>query len=161
MTMKNKNLPLYELLFLLIGEVIVSLIVCAVYLIISTFTPAGTVVMYKVITGTLLGTAVIFLNFLFLALSTNRIFTEAEEARGTREMSEEEITDFVKEHQARYDNMVKISFFARNLSMLLALVLAFVLDWFDVIATLVPLMMYRPILTIAGLINNKKRKEDK
>ena len=62
--MKNKNLPLYETAFILIGEIIVSLIVCGVYLIIGKFS-------YKVITGVTLGTAVTVLNFLFLAISYN------------------------------------------------------------------------------------------
>jgi len=152
--MNNKKLPLYELWFLLIGEIIVSAIVCAVYLIIKQFS-------YKVVTGVTLGTAVIFFNFLFLALSTIKVFTEAEAARGQKEMTEEEIEKFVKENQAKYNTAVRTSLLIRNATMMAALVIAFLLDWFDVLATLVPLMAYRPILSLAGLINSKRRKENK
>ena len=69
--MKNKSkLPFLECLLVLLGEVIVSLIVCLVYFIIQKFT-------YKVVTGVLLGTLVTVLNFLFLAISTNRILDKA------------------------------------------------------------------------------------
>ena len=86
--MKNKSkLPFLECFLVLLGEVIVSLIVCLVYFIIQKFT-------YKVITGVALGTLVTVLNFLFLAISTNRIFDKAAKDRGTKEMTEEEIQEF-------------------------------------------------------------------
>ena len=151
--MKNKNLPLYETAFILIGEIIVSLIVCGVYLIIGKFS-------YKVITGVTLGTAVTVLNFLFLAISTNRAFDKAIEARGTKEMDDEEAEKFAAEHGASLQNAVKVSFIIRTLTMLAALIVAFVLKWFDVIATLVPLLMLRPIITAESLIRQKCKKGD-
>lgn len=146
--MKNKNLPLYETAFILIGELIVSLIVCGIYLIIGKFS-------YKVITGALLGSAVTVLNFLFLAISTNRAFDKAIEARGTKEMDDEEAERFAAEHQASLQNAVKLSFIIRTLTMLLALIVAFLLKWFDVIATLVPLLMLRPIITAESILRQK------
>lgn len=151
--MKNKNLPLYETAFILIGELIVSLIVCGVYLIINKFS-------YKVITGVSLGTAVTVLNFLFLAISTNRAFDRAMEARGTKEMDDEEAEKFAAEHQAALQNAVKVSFIVRTLTMLAALVVAFLLKWFDVIATLVPLLMLRPIITVESILRQKFKKGD-
>lgn len=151
--MKNKNLPLYETAFILIGELIVSLIVCGVYLIINKFS-------YKVITGVSLGTAVTVLNFLFLAISTNRAFDRAMEARGTKEMDDEEAEKFAAEHQATLQNAVKVSFIVRTLTMLAALVVAFLLKWFDVIATLVPLLMLRPIITVESILRQKFKKGD-
>ena len=146
--MKNKNLPLYETAFILIGEIIVSLIVCGVYLIINKFS-------YKVITGVALGTAVTVLNFLFLAISTNRAFDMAMEARGTKEMNDEEAEKFAEEHGAGLQNAVKLSFIIRTFTMLAALIVAFVLKWFDVIATLVPLLMLRPIITVESILRQK------
>lgn len=146
--MKNKNLPLYETAFILIGEIIVSLIVCGVYLIINKFS-------YKVITGAALGTAVTVLNFLFLAISTNRAFDKAMEARGTKEMNDEEAEKFAEEHGASLQNAVKLSFIIRTFTMLAALIVAFVLKWFDVIATLVPLLMLRPIITAESILRQK------
>ena len=37
-----------------------------------------------------------------------------------------------------------------------ALVLALLLDWFDVIATVVPLLAFRPILLVSQLMGKKK-----
>lgn len=149
--MKNKNLPLYETAFILLGEIIVSLIVCAVYLAIGKFS-------YKVVTGTALGTAVTVLNFLFLAVSTNRAFDKAIELRGTKEMDDEEAEKFAEEHQATLQNAVKLSFIIRTFTMLAALIVAFVLKQFDVIATLVPLVMLRPIITVESILRQKFRK---
>lgn len=148
--MKNKSLPLYETAFILLGELIVSLIVCGVYLIIDKFS-------YKVVTGVALGSTVVILNFLFLAISTNRAFDRALELRGTREMDEEEAEKFAEEHRAELNNIVKLSFVIRTLTMLATLVVAFILEWFDVIATLVPLLMLRPIITVEALIRQKRK----
>ena len=151
--MKNKNLPLYETAIILIGEIIVSLIICGVYLIIDKFS-------YKVVTGAALGTAVTVLNFLFLAISTSRAFDRAVEARGTKEMTDEEAEDFAAAHQREISNAVKLSYIIRTFTMLAALVVAFLLDVFDVIATLVPLLMLRPIITVEALIREKRKKGD-
>jgi hypothetical protein len=43
--------------------------------------------------------------------------------------------------------------------MLGVLVLAFVLDWFDVVATLIPLVMFRPLITVYGLLKKDKKGE--
>ena len=152
--MKNKLVPFYETSFILIGELIVSLIVCAVYLIIGKFS-------YKVVTGVALGTLVTVLNFLFLSISTNKAFDKAMEARGTKEMDEDEIEEFAESQKAQLQNAVKLSFILRTFSMMGALILAFVLEQFDVIATLIPLVMLRPIITVESLIRAKFQKGDK
>lgn len=140
-------------MILLVGEIIVSLIVCGVYLIIDKFS-------YKVVTGVLLGTLVTVLNFLFLAISTNRAFDRAVLARGTKEMTDEEAEAFAAVHQRELQNAVKLSYIIRTFSMLATLVVAFLLDYFDVIATLVPLFMLRPIITVEALIREKRKKGD-
>ncbi len=151
--MNSKKMPFIETAIILLGELIVSLIVCGIYLLIQKFT-------YKVITGVALGTAVTVLNFFFLAYSTNKAFDEAAEARGTKELTEEEIEDFTEKQQARLNGTVKLSFIIRTVTMLLTLVLAFILEWFDVIATLVPLLMLRPIITVEALIRNRSKNAD-
>ena len=155
--MKKNDLPTLELTVLGVGEIICAILTNIIYLVVSYFSDS-VLYSYKVITGSLLGAVVIFLNFLFLAISTTKVLREAREARGTREMTDEEIDEFVKEHQRRYDVMVKTSFIVRNISMIATLVVAFLLDCFDVIATLVPLVMYRPLLAVAGMIGNKNSK---
>ena len=156
--MKNSNMPAFELWFLIIGEIVVSALVSAIYFIIGLF--GEYTFSYNVITGSLLGTLIISLNFVFLVISTNRIFDKARAERGEGEMNDEEVDAFVKEHQKRYDGMIKISFIVRNFTMLAALVLAFILpSVFDVIATLVPLVMYRPIISLAAIVKNKLGKD--
>lgn len=149
--MKNKALPFFETALILLGEIIVSLVICGVCLIFNWFS-------YKIVTGVLLGSAVTTLNFLFLALSTTRAFDKAVLARGTREMDEDEIEKFTEEHQRNMDNAVKISFFVRTLTMLATLIVAFILDYFNVLATLIPLLMLRPIIFIEALIREKLKK---
>ncbi len=149
--MKNKSLPFYEAALVLLGEIIVSLVICGVCLIFDWFS-------YKIVTGVALGTAVTTLNFLFLALSTSRAFDKAVEARGTREMDEDEIEKFTEEHQQNMNNAVKLSFIIRTLTMLATLIVAFILDVFNVLATLIPLLMLRPIIMIEALIREKLKK---
>lgn len=151
--MKNKSLALFETALILLGEIIVSLLICGVCLIFDWFS-------YKIVTGVVLGSAITTLNFLFLALSTSRAFDKAVEARGTREMDEEEIEKFTEEHQRNMNNAVKLSFIVRTLTMLATLVVAFILDYFNVLATLIPLLMLRPIITVEALIREKLKKGD-
>ena len=148
--MKNKNLPLYETAFILLGEIIVSLIVCGIYLAIGKFS-------YKVITGAALGTAVTVLNFLFLAISTSRAFDRAMEARGDKEMDDEEAEKFAAEHAMEFQNISKLSFIIRTFTMLGALVVAFLTKQFDVVATVIPLLCFQPILIISQSLKNKRR----
>jgi hypothetical protein len=152
--MKNKNLPLYETLFILLGEIIVSLITVGVYLLIDKFS-------YKVITGVCLGSVVTVINFLIFAVATTRAFDKAVAARGTKEMDEEEAEKFAEAQKQQMNAAMKLSFIFRNLFMLATLVVAFILDYFDVIATLIPLLMLRPIIMVETLIRDKFKKEDK
>ena len=91
--MKKTKLPHYEIFTLLLGEIIVSAIICAVYLLIGKFD-------YKVITGVSLGTAVTVLNFLYLSITTTKAIDKFLMLKGEREMTEEESALFVAEHQA-------------------------------------------------------------
>ena len=149
--MKSKNVPLFETLLVFIGELAVALITAAVYLLLDKFS-------YKVITGGALGVLVTTLNFLFLAITTNRAFDKAVEARGTREMTEEEVDAFAKEHQRELNNSVKISFLVRTFTMLATLIAAFLLDYFAIFATLIPLLMMKPIIIIETVIREKFKK---
>ena len=152
MTQKSSKLvPFYEAALILAGEIVVSAIICLVYALINKFS-------YKVITGVALGSIVTTLNFLFLAISTNNAFDRVLEARGDKEMDEDEADEFAKAHEREINNAIKVSFILRTITMLAALVVAFVLEWFDVIATLVPLLMLRPIITVEALIRQKGRK---
>lgn len=148
--MNENRIPLFELLFLIIGELTVSAAVVLIYFIIDKFTLAA-------VLGTLLGSAVTVINFLFLVITTNRAIDRVMEERGAGEMDEDAAAEFAEKHRASLQAASKISYIVRMLSIALALVLALLLrDVFDVIATVVPLLMLRPMLTVSQLVKNKR-----
>ena len=151
--MQKKNLPLAEVVRLAVGELIVSLIMIAVYCVLDQYS-------YRVVTGAALGCAITILNFLMLSIAVNRALDQAMASRGDGVMTEEDAEKFAAEHMPQVQQAVKASYIVRTIVMLAALVAAFLLDWFDVIATLVPLVMFRPIITL-GEIFRKKKKEGK
>ncbi len=94
--------------------------------------------------------------------STESENTEAiTEGTGGVESDGEEPNDaaarFASENAGKLQNAVKLSFIIRSASMVAALVVAFLTGWFDVIATVIPLFMQRPILTVSEML----RKEEK
>ena len=151
--MNKTKLPYYEIFSLLIGEVILSALISVGYLIAGKFD-------YTVITGAALGSLVTVLNFLYLAITTTKAINEFLELRGAIEMTEEESTAFAAEHQIKIQNAMKVSYIIRTVTMLLCLVLAFLLNVFSVIATLIPLVAYRPITMVAALIKRKVIKNE-
>ena len=149
--MQKKNMPTSEILFLVVGELIVSLIVSGVYLLLNRFS-------FAVISGCLLGSAVTVFNFVFLSISVNRAIDKALAGRKEGEMTEEEAEAFAAENQAAVQRAAQGSYLVRQILMLGVLVCAFLLDgWFDVIATVIPLVMFRPLLTVCGLMKSKKQ----
>ena len=151
--MKKTKLPYYEIFTLILGEIIVSAVICAGYLIFDKID-------YKVFCGVALGSAVTILNFLYLSITTTRAIDNFLNLRGDKEMTEEESEAFIKEHQARIQNKIKLSYIIRTFTMLATLVVAFLVNCFAVIATLIPLVMFRPITIIAALIKRKVTKEN-
>lgn len=105
--MNKQKLPIRELISILIGEAIVSLVICGVYLIISKYT-------YKVLLGVLLGSTVTVLNFLVLSIMTNRVINRFLEARGDAELTDEEAQAVAMKFQGQVQNQIKISFLVRT-----------------------------------------------
>jgi len=149
--MEKQKLPLRELLSIIIGELFVSLIISGVYLLIDKFT-------YKVLLGVLLGSTVTFLNFLVLSIMTNRVINRFLEARGDAELSDEEAAALALKFQGQVQNQIKISFIVRTAVMAATLVVAFLVEVFEVLPTVIPLLMLRPILTISEFIKRKAQK---
>lgn len=221
--MKNKSIPFKEALLLAVGEAIVSAIVVGIFLLIKKFD-------FAVLRGTLLGSLIIVLNYLFFSISVNRAIDRALEyapkaaekdsfssrdividgaqneaepqggeaasptvtaadgadnaecAAGEAECTEgaqvcvadnaedvageaEEVAGeevdaaaaFAQQYAMSVQNTVKISYIIRTVTMLISLVVAFILPGvFNVIATLVPLLMFRPLLILESFIRNKK-----
>ncbi len=145
----NGKLPLFEIGLLTVGEALVSLLVTVGFLIAKSFTPS-------VIFGALLGSGVVIINFVWLSVSVNRAIDRALANRPEGELDEEQIESFSKEHTAAVQNAAKLSYIVRTATTLLTLVLAFLLDGvFNVIATLIPLLMLNPILTIGEFIKRR------
>ncbi len=147
--MNNDRFPKKTFLTLLIGELAASVIICAVYLLIDKFT-------YRVALGALLGSIVTVVNFAVMAIISGRLLDEFMKERGDGEMSEEDTAELVSKYQLRIQNQMKLSFIVRNVVMVLTLVIAFLVKIFDVMATLIPLLLFRPLVTLAELIDRKR-----
>ena len=148
--MNNKNkLSLYiDTVWLAIGEAIAAALISVVFLLIGKFN-------YSVVTGAVLGGAVTVINFFILSVGINRAINKFVEERGKDEMDEEEADKYAKEHGMTVQNAMMKSYMLRMFLMIGALVLAGVSGWFDIIATVIPLLMYRPILYVTEFIKTK------
>ena len=148
--MNNKSkLSLYiDTVWLAIGEAIVAALISVVFLLIGKFN-------YSVVTGAVLGGAVTVINFLILSVGINRAINKFVEERGDGEMDEEEADKYAKEHGMTVQNAMMKSYMLRMFLMIGALVLAGITGWFDIIATVIPLLMYRPILYVTEFIKTK------
>lgn len=148
--MENKNkLSVYiDTVWLALGEVIVALLVSVGFIIFKSFN-------YTVVTGAALGGAVTVINFLILSVGVNRAVSKYIEGRGEGEMDEEEAEKYAKEHGMAVQNAMMKSYMFRMLLMIGALVLAGISGWFNIIATVIPLLMYRPILYVTEFIKTK------
>ena len=133
-----------------IGALIVSVLVVAVYAIIQK------TVRWQVPVSALIGSAVMVGNFFFLARSTDKLFVLAMQARGEKEMTDEEIEKFTAEYQLRMAAKMQISFIIRIISMAATVALTFI--FLEGIAATVPLLMQRPLLYVNEFF---RRKEDK
>lgn len=143
--MKKSGLPLGELTFVAIGEIIVSAAVVGVYLLLDKFD-------HTVVTGVILGSAVMLFNFIFLSLAINRAVDSVMAERGEGEMDEEQAAQFAEKHRGEMNKAIKLSQMMRMVSMIGVLVVAFLIKQFNVIATLVPVVAFQPLLMLSGLI---------
>ena len=71
-------------------------------------------------------------------------------------MSEEEAEKFAKANSLKVQNAVTKSYILRTGLMMGSLVLALVTGWFDPIATLIPLAMYKPLLYVTQFIKQRR-----
>ena len=154
--MKKSNAAYKETGILALGELIVSLIAFGGFAIASLLLEVN---FLSVILGLLLGSVVTVLNFFCLSFSVNRSVDKYLALRGNGEMTDEEAAAFTAKHSMEIQNAIKVSFIVRTVSMLVALVAAFLLmNVFNPIATVIPLLMYRPVLTIGELFRSKLNK---
>ncbi len=148
--MKTQNKNSYiDTIYLAIGEVAVSLLVVLVYIAIGRY-------YWNVISGVVLGSVVTILNFLILSHAVNKALNKFIDLRGDKEMDEEEAKAFAKANSLKVQNAVTKSYVLRTALMMGALVLAFITGWFDPIATLIPLAMYKPLLYATQFVKQKR-----
>ena len=148
-TKGKDNALLFELGIIAFGELVVNLITVLVYALLDKIN-------YTVFTGALLGTAVTILNFFILTVSVNNAINKYMALRGTKQMSDEEAEQFAHDNSMVIQNAMTRSYIIRSLLMLGVLVGAFLLKQFDVIATLVPLVCYRPIIFVSELLKKRR-----
>lgn len=147
--MNDKKIPVVELILLCIGEAAVSALTVIFYFLIGKFN-------YTVITGVILGSAVIMLNFIFLSLAINRAFDGILAERGAGSMDEEQAARFADEQKSRLSRAIQLSNTARTLSIVAVLAAAFFTGQFNAIATLIPIIAFRPLLLLCGLVKKKE-----
>ena len=155
--MQNKTkLPLFEMAAMIVGEIITSVLIVAMFMIVN-FIKGEPLLHYSVPIGALLGSTITVVNFFLLSILTTRTVNKALASRGSGEMTDEEAETFAKEHQAKVQFAMTVSYVIRIATMVVALIVAFIFkEIFNPIATIVPIFMMRPILTVTQLILNKK-----
>ena len=147
--MKKSKLPKFEIATLAVGELAVSLVCALVFALLEAFD-------FSVILGSLLGSLVVIFNFLWLSVSVNRAVDKALLEKPDGELDDEAVERFSESHTAAVQNAAKLSYIMRTVTMLITLVLAFLLDdVFNVIATLVPILAFTPILTVGEMIKRR------
>ena len=167
--MNQKKLPVREITLLAVGEALVGAIITAVFFLVGKFN-------YTVPLGALLGGVVTVFNFVFLSIAVNRAIDDAMkvyEARQVEKSKAQESTEtepdsnedeepyddeaakFARENAAKITNAVKLSYIVRTVSVIVTLVLAFITKQFNVLATVIPLLCLRPILTLSELLRKK------
>ena len=155
--MNKLKSSVYEVSILIVGEILVSLLVIGGYFLFGPFDETSLISM---VIGASVGSAVIIVNYLLLILTVNRQINNYLSLRGSREMTPEEILTFTTEHSMKIQNAIKLSFLVRLLTMVGALVAAFVfIDFINPIATVIPILAYRFILTLGELIRKKFNKQ--
>ena len=147
--MKKTNNSYEDVLYLLIGEIIVSVGIVVAYIALSLY-------QWNVLTGAILGAVVTVLNFLILSMQINKAIDKYMELIGDKEMSEEEAAEFAKKHSLKVQNAVTKSYALRTALMLGSLVIAFITGWFNPLATLIPLIMYKPIIYAIEILKKKR-----
>ncbi len=170
--MNQNKFPVRETVILTLGEALISVIVTAVYLLVGSFD-------YTVPLGAALGAVVTVFNFIFLSIAVNRAVDKVlknYEARQNEkpavvvepsakvsdddeedaEPYNDEAARFAQENAAKITAAVKISYIVRTASVLITLVLAFITKQFNVLATVIPILCFRPILTVSEMIRRKR-----
>lgn len=145
----EKNNSYIDTLYLTIGEIVVSLLVVLIYIALGKFD-------FTIASGVSLGSLVTVLNFIILSYSVNKALNKFIDLRGDKEMDEEEAEKFAKANAIKVQNAVTKSYVFRTGLMMGSLVLAFITKLFNPLATLIPLVMYKPLLYATQFVKKKR-----
>ncbi len=140
---------------LMLGELLVAALTVGVYAIVGIWVEGA--FGYKVITGAALGAFAATMNFFALNFTVNRAIDKYMTARGTEEMDDEQAAKFAQENALKVQNEVAKSYIVRTLILVAAMCLLFTKQ-FAVIATVVPLLLGRPIISLIGLLDKEGKK---
>ncbi len=177
--MEKSKFPVRETVFLAVGEIVIGAVIAAVYLLLSKF---NYTVITGALLGAFITLANFLILSISVNRTLDKILAEADmdaiakearaEAAAPADESDES-TDgdngedgegayepdaaerFAAENRIKVQNTIRISYMIRTASMIAALVLALITKKFDLIATLVPLVMFRPLLTLAEITKRK------
>ena len=153
---KNRTPSRYRAVWLLaLGELVVAALTIAGYAVVGVWVEGA--FDYKAITGAALGAVAAVLNFLALNFTVNNAIDKYMTERGTEEMDEETAAKFAQENAMKVQNEVAKSYITRTLILVAAMCLLFTRQ-FAVIATAVPLLLQRPIISLIGLITKEGNK---
>lgn len=144
----NKN-KYSDALLLAAGEAMVAILVTLGFLATGFYK-------WQVISGALLGGSVTVINFIILSFSINKALDNFMVTRGQDDMSDEEIEKLSKSQSIKVQNAITKSYILRTALMFGALALAFVSGWFDPLATVIPLLMYKPLIYLTEFIKKKR-----
>ena len=155
-----------QMTYLGISMLIISALIVAVFIIIdlakgvgvSITAGEGQLFSYKIITGAFLGSAVMLANHIALTVSVDRAVDNFLKLRGQQVMTDEEAEEFANKHGVMIQNKVRLSYIIRLVTMVAAIVLALLTKQFDVIATVIPLFMLRPLLFVDELMQKRRNK---
>lgn len=110
---------------------------------------------FKVVLGTIIGSVATVLNYFIMSISLNSAIDKFLYLRGDREMDEEEAERFAAEHSMKMQATIRFYYIIRMAVMIGALILALVSGWFNPLATVIPLLLFKPILYIIELLGRK------
>lgn len=178
--MNSNKIPIREVVTIVIGEIIVGAVICAVFLLCGKYD-------YKVLLGAALGGAVTVGNFLFLCITVNRALDKClanftptlteknaepiiiqntnsedsdekdENTNSEEEPCDDEAAKFAKENAGKLRNAIKLSYIIRMMTVIIAMGVALMTKQFNLIATVIPLLCLRPILSAAEIFRRKEK----
>ena len=146
---KMKKSNYRDTLYLAIIEIIVSVFTVIGYLALGMFD-------WSVLSGALLGALVTVINFLILSFAINNAIDKYMNQLDGKKLDDEEAEAFAKANSVKVQAAVSKSYALRTLLMVGTFVLAFISKLFDPLATLIPLLMYKPAIYAVEFIKKKR-----